>query len=651
MSEYRYHLGVYSKLIRGHTPDGPIRPGVEAKLVAHTRDFPENFQQLCTTSLFFPEDPPITKIDARCMTGGAFVYAPVYLDGKHLSVFSRIEARAERGKGQGGRKFTHCATLIIEDKWEPALIRWAARMLFTSQYGERCWGEAIYENQQDRKALPVPDLTRYSFPDEEQNERQLKDLDDLVHISRIGLPTPSIEGDSPDTPGQVDVADWLANELEEAVFPDSERIENSFAVQGRFLSFASGISHEINGPGDGGFFISLDTRQHDEIVKEAPLAFNDLQPPSYPRPLNQTRSAAIVPWRHLKPEGQIRHRHGPNTITQENFWPEQLPPQYAHQPTAETTRQPVQQAVDPVQRQSDAVSSNEPEEIEAYLQDFAADAGRHENIFAPSASEQPTSMHEGRSEFVAQEPSEPANVGLSIDVIRSAVQPVLEQDRAAEMSIDDIEWPSLLKYKDYPFEAIYPVSRERFDHIALCFRQIYKRMAVIDDAPFDVYPSHPETDRLLANSFRELLELLLDFAASGTDPNILRDDLTELFHHPSLPKLGIVTDNGASILHTIFVLFLDAEDTSKLAHIVNEIARRERSLADYFSSREHQKIEVDVPNMVAVKQFFTWLKQAVELDENNPLCSRMIPVWWDRGLKTYFATVERVSPEFFQDTR
>jgi hypothetical protein len=356
-----------------------------------------------------------------------------------------------------------------------------------------------------------------------------------------------------------------------------------------------------------------------------------------------------VPWRHLKPEGQTRHRHGPNTLTPENFWPEQLPAYYTQQPTVETTLQPVQQARNPAQEQSTAHRYDESQDIETYLKDFAADAQTEEDIFAAPAFEQTTSMQEARSEYIAEAPSGQTNEKLIIDAIRSALRPIVEQDRPAGMVIDDIDWPQLLKYRDYSFEQMYPVSREKFDYIALCFGQIYKRMLLIDDAPFDVYPSNPEADQLLANSFRELLELLLDFAASGMDPNILRDDLTELFHHPSLPQLGVFTENGVSLLRTMFVLFLEEKDTSELAHIVNEIARRERSLAEYFSNREQQKIEVDVPNIVAVKQFFTWLKQAVELDQNNPVCSQMIPVWWDFGLRDHLEAVERVSPDFFED--
>ena len=122
--KYQYHLAIYSKLIRGHSPDGPVRPGGEARLVGSTPELPEYYARLCTPTTFFPETPPITRIDLGLLPGGAFVYAPFYHPKhKHFGIFARIEARPEKGIGKGGRSFTHSAYLIVRERWEPSLIR------------------------------------------------------------------------------------------------------------------------------------------------------------------------------------------------------------------------------------------------------------------------------------------------------------------------------------------------------------------------------------------------------------------------------------------------------------------------------------------------------------------------------------------------
>ena len=627
MTDYRYHLGIYSKLIRGNTPDGPIKPGVEAKLIGHTVGFPEKYQQLCTTSLFFPENPPITKIDARCMKGGAFVYAPVFLEDKHLSVFSRIEARPERGKGQGGRKFTHCAALIVEDKWEPGLIQWAARMLFTKQYGGQCWGDAIYENKTDSKALDTPPLSRGSLPNSDYNYkyRNLKGLEDLAQISKIGLPAPALEEDRDEVPGQVDVADWLAVEMEDS---GGETNQPGFAVQGRFLSFASGTSDDINGPGDGGFFISLDTRKQEDIAMNAPLSFNDAEPPYYVKSNIDTKSAFIVPWRRLKGYDQRLHGRVPNTLSTDNFWPDQI---------------------SDIPTQSDPIPTRVRPEPEMHRMDVGAPQGQ------VVVSEGYRDLVEGVRKEIGEQggfqeasPTQEYQPSVAEPVRASPIAPIVaENARRAPQFKYDFEWPKLLKYKDHPAHDIYPVSRDMFEEIAWLFDQLCKRLSLIDEAPFDQYPSNEKIDGFLALSFRQLLELVIDFSASGSDPNALREDLVMLFSHASLPGIGVDTSRGSSLLRQMFVIVLDKVGHAELVSTVSEIARRERKLADYYSAREGQKIQVDVPNEGDVSRFFNWLLEPVEFDADDPVFEEMQDVWWDAGLSQYFEDLEPISKDFF----
>lgn len=648
MPDYSYHLGIYSKLIRGRTSSGPIKPGVEAKLVGATRDFPDKYEQLCTTSLFFPENPPVTKMDARCMEGGAFVYAPVFLGGEHLSVFGRIEARPERGKGQGGRKFVHSATLIVRDKWEPGLIKWAARMLFTDQYGEHCWGDAIYEAQEGRMSLAPPPLSRYSFPDEPRKERNLKGLDDLAEISRIRLPAPDRENDSEQVPGQVDVADWLAEELEHSGFGDADG--TSFAVQGRFLSFACGISDDINGPGNGGFFISLDTRKTEVIVKEAPLAFNDMRPPFYAAPNSGLRNPIIPPWRHLRPFDSKRDKPSSDTLSfEKNYWPDQLLDfQVSHRNDAGNAEEvTTATSVPAVAEQADLPQHDAPRQLDNRAA-FMEEPGFFDQFVADANEE----LHSDAQNTLASYPDaiepEPIEIDGPDHITPSETAPYHDEAPYDDHSYnDEIDWPILLKYEELPSNLIYPVSREMLDEIGRGFSQLCKRLALIEEQPFDFYPSDDPIDRIIIGKFRQLIELLVDFSAAGRDPNTLRGDLEQLFKHPSLPGIGVQTEDGSSLLRQLFIWYVTNVGEENLLAGVDEMGRRERNLAAYQSKRDGRNIQVDIPNIDAVRRFLSWLKDAAIFNPVDPVYNEMRATWWELALMDYFVELHASSRELF----
>ena len=69
---YQYHLATFSKLLRGRNPQGPIKPGTEARLIAKSVNFPADLEVLCDPNLFFVDKPAVMGIDSRRLSGGAF---------------------------------------------------------------------------------------------------------------------------------------------------------------------------------------------------------------------------------------------------------------------------------------------------------------------------------------------------------------------------------------------------------------------------------------------------------------------------------------------------------------------------------------------------------------------------------------------------
>ncbi|MCB9930767.1 MAG: hypothetical protein H6844_15300 [Alphaproteobacteria bacterium] len=162
------HLLVTGKLIRGHNPDGPIRPGTEHRVTGMSSGFPLWLQSHCTPESFFKLWGGVTAVDAGRFDGGAFVYRPLRTrrDGrvKYYGLFARIQARSEGGKGQPGRRYTHCAALVVEDDWRPETIAWAARLLFAKWPDEGCLGDPNTERQADRLELKLPALDPAACP-------------------------------------------------------------------------------------------------------------------------------------------------------------------------------------------------------------------------------------------------------------------------------------------------------------------------------------------------------------------------------------------------------------------------------------------------------------------------------------------------------
>lgn len=276
---YDYHLGVFSKLLRGWKSTNPIKPGTEARIVSRSRNWGPGGNEggnqldlLCDPVSYFDGSPEVLSMDARLLRGGTFLYRPfVRGDGsRHHSVFARIEARSEGGEGQPGRRYTHCAALIVDDHWEPGLIPWAATMLFDPDWSDEegfAYGAPIPENHKTRFERALPDLCRDALS-EFEGPSELSDWP-LGMRSGDGL---TLQAALPDTADlahpQLALARRLATVLR----------ERDLAVHGRWLSFAFGIASNVDGPGVG-YTIRLDDRSPDDPPRGVQIPFSDSDPP------------------------------------------------------------------------------------------------------------------------------------------------------------------------------------------------------------------------------------------------------------------------------------------------------------------------------------------------------------------------------------
>lgn len=312
METYTYHLAVYSKLIQGHSPGGPIMKGAESRVNGRSAGFPSLLIPHCRTSSFFKNDPSITEIDPRLINGGVFVYRPSYLGGKHYSIFGRIEARSEGGVGKPGRRYTHCAMIFVEDKWEPELIPWAAEMLFSERRGGRCWGEPATERDEARAGWDVPVLDR-----DDMNYDVTERLLDLScdssgrYLCRGNLPRWTREDQSPYPILAREVADFLR--------------ERNLGTHGRWLNFGFGIGPTVE-PQSSQFFLRFDAREGD-VRNHQPVAlnFDDNSPPvvwGNFAAQEAEKQLPLIDWASLSPQrdGAIIRE---SVLSDANLWPDQ----------------------------------------------------------------------------------------------------------------------------------------------------------------------------------------------------------------------------------------------------------------------------------------------------------------------------------------
>lgn len=156
---YNLHLYVYGKLIQGHNPRGPIKLGADHRMTGRSAGLPQDLQAFCAPERFFRGWQGPGSVDARLHPGGCMVYRPVYRNRHHYGLFARIQGRSEAGENMPGRSYTHCAVVVVEDRWEPWLVPSVARLLFDEE-GDGCLGLPNYEGQRDRLDLHIEPLSR-----------------------------------------------------------------------------------------------------------------------------------------------------------------------------------------------------------------------------------------------------------------------------------------------------------------------------------------------------------------------------------------------------------------------------------------------------------------------------------------------------------
>lgn len=156
---YNLHLYVYGKLIQGHNPRGPIKLGADHRMTGRSSGLPQELQAYCAPERFFRGWQGPGSVDARMHPGGCLVYRPVYRNRHHYGLFARIQGRSEAGENMPGRAYTHCAVVVVEDRWEPWLIPCIAGLLFDEER-ENCLGLPNFEGQRDRLDMHIDPLPR-----------------------------------------------------------------------------------------------------------------------------------------------------------------------------------------------------------------------------------------------------------------------------------------------------------------------------------------------------------------------------------------------------------------------------------------------------------------------------------------------------------
>lgn len=321
MERYTYHLAVYSKLIRGRNNRGPIVPGSEARIVSHSENFPDRLLGIADTHSFFHEKPALMAMDPKKLPGGVFLYRPFMaaVDNKHFSVFGRLQARSEKGWNEPGRSFTHLVVLIVEDKWQPELIPWAANMLFANtDEREWGWGDPVSERAENPKSRVLPDLYRTDLPDIDIGMAEhvpgwpLRKLDNNQFLFQAGLP-PIGDDDRP----QLAFAAALAANLDAW----------DLAVHGRWLPFIMGSSAVVDAPG-AGYAIRLDDG---DVRPPRSLRWSDNTPPHVTPEISDAgvgedaMTFYTINGLALGPPGAGHQpsRTGPR-LAARNFWPDQV---------------------------------------------------------------------------------------------------------------------------------------------------------------------------------------------------------------------------------------------------------------------------------------------------------------------------------------
>lgn len=331
--QYRFYSYTYGKLKYGNNFTNKIVKGSEHSMTGCSAELGPNghlaeLQNLCAPNEFIGNWTGIKSVDARTLkTGGAFMYRPAYFGRQHYGVFVRLEARSEEGDDSPGRLYTHCAALLVPDRWDPSLIILAAQLLYGTHQlpneSEPRWlGEPNYEKQTGREKsektkkpegpviLTDPIYrTRLAELPQAETETFLRDLGEGRLIARGQAP--SVDALQSGVHPMVDLAKGIAWFLGR---------ETEYAVHGRWLPFAIGIKTGVEGTGDG-FSLVYDNRGADVPPSDIKLGFSDASGHA-PHVHKYVFSGTNICWeKSLKP----RSGRAASTLRPSNFWDDQLP--------------------------------------------------------------------------------------------------------------------------------------------------------------------------------------------------------------------------------------------------------------------------------------------------------------------------------------
>ncbi len=574
---YKYHLGIYSKLIAGYDPAGPIERGSEARVNGMTAGFPVELFAHCRPTLFFAGAPLITDIDTSTVPGGAFVYSPIQVNEKHYSVFGRVQARSETGEGKPGRKYTHCAMLFVEDKWEPGLIQWAAEMLFTKKHGDRCWGDPVTEYDELRETLPVPLLedeiimetptTKIHAVQNSSGELEVavrgslgaahEGLDDLTHCYPA-----------------------LGTVLGEMFF------DHDLSVAGRWMSLAIGIGQGVKGVGKKDFFVRFDIRD-DHSMNHIPLPpFDDYNPPKIFQPVSTAGQPVNVDWAELVGP----QRTGPRYISLlsdlmlSNF-------------------------------QREYVEAGEPSKPEVQ------DADPHQ-ISPANLFEDATSDAHDSFEFTEQRPYHAQDVAQWPELDLASPPFILEPEA---------------QWRDTSYEAVF--DKNRLITIRPALRQIINRCHVLDpDHGYDRLSLDADKDQITL-AIIALLDFTCCYMVLA-DPEGLKPVMEDLFEHENIGPLGIGHASRGGLLQHLYSRAINTMGRNRLASWMGVKSRAEGQLliqnrASGYLGATHTIYRCDTSR---VNAFFDWLLDVEQVtpdgrcnvDAIDDIAEQAAHFFWDR---------------------
>lgn len=610
---YTYHLGVYSKLLRGRTSKGPIMPSAEARIVSRSRGWEidanrttDRMDGLCDPQIHFSNRPMLMAMDARLMPGGAFVYRP-YMRGngsRHYGVFSRIEARSEAGEGKPGRNYTHCASLIVENHWEPNLIEWAARMLFDPEQRDDenfPWGDPISEHHGTRSERRLHELRRSELANQDVTvdvpNWPLRRQEGGAWILHAAMPELT-EGERP----QIRLAQALASVLTDL----------DLRVHGRWLSIALGVSTNADAPGPG-FAIRLDDRNLDDVGAEVLIPFSDEDPPVLTiSTLEAATDEAIgsdrvygVNWKRLR--SRIAIGRGTRVLFSDaQLWPDQL---HARPEAALPTASP---RIGPNAGDPGEFDDGRPRhrnhggaDLESVDPHSPGARGRPAPTARPALSpsqvrERPSQRYERSHDLEAAQIEErtherhyrrentASEMYQEDDVLEalptdSRFATSLEPDLG--LRIDPalrIEWPPIPDetHRWVYDESLLPRLRKRFEVLITL-------VGLLDEGDFSEFKlwGSEELYNCFAAAFAFTARILAVYSLTG-DPRQLSPVLETLLSHREVPALGLRPARAGSLLCQMFVILLrNGVGLENLHRYIDRQGRIARDIAALWSDR------------------------------------------------------------------